>query len=472
MIKRSLLLALFLFLFSGQKSLVLAATDNCSQFGISNTQGFITRKTSSEPHVISILASGDNQKLKAGDTYQIKIFKSQNYLFSSEDSKKIVAQQVTDSIPGGERKLNTASFQLVETDSLSTDSDDLHEMHYVYLYPEVAGPNFRGECYLGAYQVLKRGITETEIAQLTQQNLLLDYSVVSCGNTLDTVNNQQCNCSNIEGSCCGWRNATDGSCGESAQASQTNPPASQPAEPTPQNPAQPAVTCGELNSEGTVCKIVSSSSTTHTTFFETCSNDKTKCCKDPGGATACSSKYPVAQDTPEQITAKNCGSVESGPLGSKFCKIGNQELPSFDTCSNGTCCRQGNTNFCPTDSSGGGDDTGSADDQVDPPFQGPTVATFNALNPLITEGSDQATRLSTPGGIVTRFLVFAFPIAGLILFVMLSWAGFEILTGASNQKSLDAGKQRATAAIVGFLLLFASYWLMQIVEVIFGISIL
>ncbi|NCN24376.1 MAG: hypothetical protein GW945_02745 [Candidatus Pacebacteria bacterium] len=55
---------------------------------------------------------------------------------------------------------------------------------------------------------------------------------------------------------------------------------------------------------------------------------------------------------------------------------------------------------------------------------------------------------------------------------MLSWAGFEMLAGASSEKSLDAGKQRATAAIVGFLLLFVSYWIMQIVEVIFGITIL
>ncbi|MFZ1721052.1 MAG: hypothetical protein WAU07_00950, partial [Microgenomates group bacterium] len=103
------------------------------------------------------------------------------------------------------------------------------------------------------------------------------------------------------------------------------------------------------------------------------------------------------------------------------------------------------------------------------------------LNPLEIGGgetieenaaSDFATDLSTPGGIVTRLLEFAFPLAGLILFLMIVWGGFEILTGAATKKSVDAGKQRITAALLGFLLLFATYWIGQLLEVVFGIVIL
>ncbi len=106
-----------------------------------------------------------------------------------------------------------------------------------------------------------------------------------------------------------------------------------------------------------------------------------------------------------------------------------------------------------------------------------TSEKFNELNPLLMGNADGspskfAKTLKSPGGFISRILLFAFPLAGLILFAMLSWAGFEMLAGASSEKSLDAGKQRATAAIVGFLLLFVSYWIMQIVEVIFGITIL
>lgn len=104
------------------------------------------------------------------------------------------------------------------------------------------------------------------------------------------------------------------------------------------------------------------------------------------------------------------------------------------------------------------------------PFEGPTEETFDFLNPLNL--GTRAALLSTPGGILTQVLIFAFPLGGLILFIMLVWGGFEILLGGANKKYVDSGKQRITAAFVGFFLLFSSYWITQIVEVIFGVAIL
>lgn len=99
-------------------------------------------------------------------------------------------------------------------------------------------------------------------------------------------------------------------------------------------------------------------------------------------------------------------------------------------------------------------------------FQGPKSADFKELNPLRGNPS-----LSSPGGILSRVLIFAFPLAGLILFTMLVWGGFEMLVGATG-KGIDAGKQRVTNAVIGFFALFISYWVFQIVEVIFGLQIL
>lgn len=102
-----------------------------------------------------------------------------------------------------------------------------------------------------------------------------------------------------------------------------------------------------------------------------------------------------------------------------------------------------------------------------------TQTRLNQLNPFVLFGNSEvnANQLSTPGSILSRVLVFAFPLAGLILFVMLLWAGFEIVMGASNSKSIEAGKQRATTAVAGFALLFISYWIIQIVEVVFAVTI-
>ena len=104
---------------------------------------------------------------------------------------------------------------------------------------------------------------------------------------------------------------------------------------------------------------------------------------------------------------------------------------------------------------------------------------FNAFNPLKsdtiarTPGSDaDPNKLSTPGGIISRILEFSFPLAGLILFIMLFWGGFEILYGSSTSKSMEAGKNRITSAIIGFFLLFASFWIIQILEVVLGIKII
>lgn len=114
------------------------------------------------------------------------------------------------------------------------------------------------------------------------------------------------------------------------------------------------------------------------------------------------------------------------------------------------------------------------------PVQAPTQETFDSFNPLQIAGgetiddetaSEFAEDLSTPGGIISRLLSFIFPLAGLILFLMISWGGFEMLVGSGDSSKVQAGRQRVTAAIVGFLVLFASYWMVQIVEAVFGIVI-
>ena len=93
-------------------------------------------------------------------------------------------------------------------------------------------------------------------------------------------------------------------------------------------------------------------------------------------------------------------------------------------------------------------------------------------NVLTTGPSLDASNLNTPGKLVSRALTYAFPIAGTILFVMILWGGFEMISGATESKSMEAGKQRITAAVLGFLLLFAAYWITQLVQIVFNVSIL
>ncbi len=140
--------------------------------------------------------------------------------------------------------------------------------------------------------------------------------------------------------------------------------------------------------------------------------------------------------------------IQSG----QSCGVNEVQVSNRITCASGIGC-------CPTSIKVGG---------------GVSKYHLDRLNPLYSQGSPVlAEELSTPGGIINRFIQnYAFPLAGLILFVMLVWGGFEMLSGAANKKSIDAGKQRITAAVIGFVLLFAAYWIIQIIEAMFGLSIL
>ncbi len=95
---------------------------------------------------------------------------------------------------------------------------------------------------------------------------------------------------------------------------------------------------------------------------------------------------------------------------------------------------------------------------------------FDKFNPLVIDGSTK--NFSTPGSFITEALKFAFPAAGIILFVMILWGGFEMIAGATSAKGKDAGRQRITAAVIGFMLLFVSYWLMRLLGFVFGVTTL
>ena len=73
------------------------------------------------------------------------------------------------------------------------------------------------------------------------------------------------------------------------------------------------------------------------------------------------------------------------------------------------------------------------------------------------------------GKIISQLLPYLFAIAGLLLLLYLIWGGFSLMTSGGDPKHMDQAKGKITNAIIGFLLLFVSYWLVQILQVIFGL---
>ena len=83
-------------------------------------------------------------------------------------------------------------------------------------------------------------------------------------------------------------------------------------------------------------------------------------------------------------------------------------------------------------------------------------------------------QFETPGALISIILKNVYVVAGLLFFALLIFGGISIILGAGggDPKKAGQGKKAATAAVIGFLIIFASYWIIQIIEVLTGIDIL
>ncbi len=62
--------------------------------------------------------------------------------------------------------------------------------------------------------------------------------------------------------------------------------------------------------------------------------------------------------------------------------------------------------------------------------------------------------------------------AGIVIFFFIFLGGFIMIANAGNTNKQQDGKQIITGALIGFLLVVLSYFIIQIVEVVTGIPIL
>jgi len=63
-----------------------------------------------------------------------------------------------------------------------------------------------------------------------------------------------------------------------------------------------------------------------------------------------------------------------------------------------------------------------------------------------------------------------FIVAGLILFMLIIYSGFIFISG--GEKEVTKAKDILTTAIIGLLIMFAAYWIVQIIKIVTGADIL
>ncbi|OGK61989.1 hypothetical protein A2334_03910 [Candidatus Roizmanbacteria bacterium RIFOXYB2_FULL_38_10] len=74
------------------------------------------------------------------------------------------------------------------------------------------------------------------------------------------------------------------------------------------------------------------------------------------------------------------------------------------------------------------------------------------------------------GDIINKLLPFIMTFAGVILFFILIWGGYDFMMSQGSAEKMKSGKAKITAGIVGFFLLVASYLITRLISGIFNIG--
>lgn len=74
------------------------------------------------------------------------------------------------------------------------------------------------------------------------------------------------------------------------------------------------------------------------------------------------------------------------------------------------------------------------------------------------------------GLLVNKLLPYLFVLAGILLLLYLIFGGFQLMTSAGNPKAVESAKGKITNALVGFIIIFVSYWVTLILRIILGLD--
>ena len=74
------------------------------------------------------------------------------------------------------------------------------------------------------------------------------------------------------------------------------------------------------------------------------------------------------------------------------------------------------------------------------------------------------------GSVISSLLPYLFAGAGLLLLLYLLYGGLSLMLSRGDPKAVQGAKDKITGAVVGFVIVFVAYWLVQIIGTILGID--
>jgi hypothetical protein len=108
---------------------------------------------------------------------------------------------------------------------------------------------------------------------------------------------------------------------------------------------------------------------------------------------------------------------------------------------------------------------------VDPGGGGLNSKDLGTMLKLNEKGATVGFTYPTIASFLNLLIPTVFVIAGIILLILLIGGGFSIVASGGNAKSVEGGKNQIMSAIIGFVIIFAAYWIIQIVQTFTGVKI-
>lgn len=100
---------------------------------------------------------------------------------------------------------------------------------------------------------------------------------------------------------------------------------------------------------------------------------------------------------------------------------------------------------------------------------------------MLTQDLQEIQRLAIPdfefsgatiGDIVSKLLPYLFVMAGLLLLLYLLYGGISLMLSGGDPKAIQSAKDKITGAVIGFIIVFASFWIVELISRLLGITII
>jgi len=79
--------------------------------------------------------------------------------------------------------------------------------------------------------------------------------------------------------------------------------------------------------------------------------------------------------------------------------------------------------------------------------------------------------ITSPGQFVSDNLKYVYGAAGIVLLFMLISAGYQMIFSRGDPKAMQVAQSKITTSIIGIVILFASFWIVEIILDFFGIGL-